>query len=368
MQLGQISRSLSPGPTGGQARSCARPDLQSEQGGRFNKMTKQFRIERAQDAGPASDGDRAHFPAGRIAVVVASSGRPESIARLLRRLTMQSRPADVVVLSLAGETDMLPLTEVLDEAGDLSIRVLNGPRGLCKQRNAGLDAVAGTCEFVAFFDDDYLPGVRAIEGILASFARFPEAGGLSGTIIADGIIGPGFELDAAEAMVDAADAALRHLEAPLGEFEEIRITQDAQSIYGCNMAFRMSSIGALRFDERLVLYGWLEDADFSAQVEGKKYFVDGFHGVHCGVKSGRMSGVRLGYSQIANPVYLFRKGTMPLRVAARLIMRSLAANHCKLVKPEAWVDRRGRARGNWIAVLDGLGGRLDPARAQDMQP
>ena len=39
--------------------------------------------------------------------------------------------------------------------------------------------------------------------------------------------------------------------------------QDDRFPYGCNMAFRAQSIEHLTFDERLVLYGWLEDRDFA---------------------------------------------------------------------------------------------------------
>ncbi|AZO77314.1 hypothetical protein B5U98_17255 [Bosea sp. Tri-39] len=41
-------------------------------------------------------------------------------------------------------------------------------------------------------------------------------------------------------------------------------------------------------------------------------------GVHRAVKRGRTSGLRVGYSQIANTVYLARKGTMRRLRALRL--------------------------------------------------
>ena len=50
---------------------------------------------------------------------------------------------------------------------------------------------------------------------------------------------------------------------------------------------------------------------------------DRLAGVHMGAKGGRTSGRRLGYSQIANPVYLLRKKTIPPKLALRLI----AAQH-----------------------------------------
>ena len=67
----------------------------------------------------------------------------------------------------------------------------------------------------------------------------------------------------------------------------------------------------LTFDEQLPLYGWLEDVDFSRRVAGygRVVKVSAARGVHLGVKAARQRGVQLGYSQVANPVYLMRKGT-----------------------------------------------------------
>jgi hypothetical protein len=129
------------------------------------------------------------------------------------------------------------------------------------------------------------------------------------------------------------------------------------------MAFRTTAIGSVRFDERLPLYGWQEDVDFSARIDGELIKTDAFVGVHCGVKAGReRRGEGLGYSQIANPLYLVRKGSMSRSHAIRHCTRNFLANHIRALHPEPWVDRRGRLRGNWIALFDCLRGRLDPER------
>src|SRR5690606_30638203 len=101
--------------------------------------------------------------------------------------------------------------------------------------------------------------------------------------------------------------------------------------YGCNMAFRRSAIEGVRFDERLPLYGWLEDVDFSAQAGRKGVLLksETLVGVHLGVKGGRTSGVRFGYSQIVNPVYLLGKKTIGRRQAGANMLRTFAANHVK---------------------------------------
>jgi hypothetical protein len=121
-------------------------------------------------------------------------------------------------------------------------------------------------------------------------------------------------------------------------------------------------IGDMRFDERLVLYGWQEDIDFTSRLRsrGRVVCVAGIHGVHLGIKAGRVSGVRLGYSQVVNPVYLIRKGSVPASFALPLMARNLAANLARSFWPEAWVDRRGRLRGNLLALCHVLAGRIEP--------
>ena len=89
---------------------------------------------------------------------------------------------------------------------------------------------------------------------------------------------------------------------------------------------------------------------------------DAFAGVHRGVSSGRMPGTRLGYSQIANPVYLMRKGTMGAGHALGLMARNFVANHVKAVAPEKHIDRRGRMRGNWLALAHAAQGRMSPEK------
>jgi hypothetical protein len=89
-------------------------------------------------------------------------------------------------------------------------------------------------------------------------------------------------------------------------------------------------------------------------------------GVHLGVKGGRNSGLRFGYSQIANPLYLLRKRSIRLQDVCWLIFRNVSKNIIRSPAPEPWIDRLGRLRGNALAVVDMLRGRLDPGRILDM--
>jgi GT2 family glycosyltransferase len=131
------------------------------------------------------------------------------------------------------------------------------------------------------------------------------------------------------------------------------------------MAFRASAMAGMRFDERLPLYDWLEDADFGERLRarGRMGRSGLLWGVHMGAKSGREKGRRLGYSQIANALYLTRKGSLSRRFALKRILRNLAANLLRAPAPEAHIDRRGRLLGNLLALRDFFRGIVEPERA-----
>jgi GT2 family glycosyltransferase len=286
-----------------------------------------------------------------VGVLVASCGRPDELGQLLDALDRQTLAPSHVVLSVVDPSDLPP-------GADSRATVLIGGKGSCAQRNRGLDALVSRCDVLFICDDDYLPSVRALEGASALFEAYPDVVGANGRLIADGINSPGIGFEEATRLVRDADNV---------PATPPRVLRDLDGLYGCNMAFRCSAIGDARFDEALPLYGWQEDIDFSAQLTPKGRIVasDAFHGVHRGVKAGRTSGVRFGYSQVANPVYLMRKGTMTARKAFGILINNVAANLVKVWRPEPWVDRRGRVKGNWMAFGDLARGRVRPGRILD---
>ncbi|MFZ5619011.1 MAG: glycosyltransferase family 2 protein, partial [Pseudomonadota bacterium] len=99
-----------------------------------------------------------------------------------------------------------------------------------------------------------------------------------------------------------------------------------------------------------------------ARLWGALFCTSRLVGAHLGVKGGRTSGVRFGYSQIMNPVYLRLKGTMGLHHAFDNLYRNFLSNHARLFAPEPYIDRRGRVKGNWMAIADILRGRITPER------
>lgn len=291
-----------------------------------------------------------------VLLAIASAGRGPVLEETLRQIaSLRDRP-DAVWLSVPAEevSDAAAMEAEIAALLPVPVRVLSGPRGLCAQRNAVLEA-APEDAVVLFLDDDYLLGDGSVSALRALFAERPEVVMATGRVVADGISGPGLDHARGRAMLRRPEGAGC---APV------------YNAYGCNMALRMAtaSRNAVRFDTDLPLYGWLEDVDFSRAMarHGEILRCDAVFGVHLGTKKGRSRGVPLGYSQIANPIHLIRKGTMSPRRALRLMARNLSANLGRSLWPEPWIDRPGRLRGNLRAMGDLLSGRLAPTRILEL--
>ena len=299
------------------------------------------------DLGPI---DAASAPRG-IAIGIATRGRPAILSETLAQVDAQTwRPTRVLVCHTVPDD-----VAGLEVSG---VEFITAPPGLPAQRNAILDRLTGS-DAVLFIDDDFLMAPRYVEATLGAMQSDPGAVVTTGNLIADGIKGPGFSSAEARVMIEADGRAPRCddvMPAPHG--------------YGCNMAIRhdVAQAHGIRFDERLPLYAWSEDMDFTHRLgrHGRIVKLRGARGVHLGVKQGRTSGHRLGYSQVANPIYLFQKGSYTLGRAARSVGRNVAANLVHSVRPEPWIDRRGRLLGNARAVGDIVRGRLAPERILEL--
>ena len=194
------------------------------------------------------------------------------------------------------------------------------------------------------------------------FATQPDVVVTTGKVMADGANSAGYTMSQAHAVLR------RYLVQE--STASIMRTEPVFNGYGCNMAFRLAPMRAngVRFDEALPLYAWYEDIDASRAMakHGRIIKLNGARGVHLGVKLGRIPGLRLGYSQVANSVYLARKGTYPWTHALPSILRHTLKNLAMSPMPEPWVDRWGRFKGNMLAYGDWIRGRLHPQRILDL--
>lgn len=289
-----------------------------------------------------------------IAVAIATAGRRDILTQTVAFLNNQERRPDEFFVCPARPEDAD--TEGLS-AYHGHIDILSGPVGSSHQRNVMLAATKA--DIIVFFDDDFLPAANYLAEVEKLFASNPAIVIATGRVIADGARGPGLEFEEGRNLL-ARDVASR----------TPAITPTFNG-YGCNMAIRMAPVRAhgIRFDENLPFYAWLEDADFSRQLAafGNIVWAEHMRGVHLGTKkAGRSPGKRLGYSQVANRVYIHRKGNMPWHHVAEGITRNFLSNLVRSLKPEPWIDRRGRLHGNVLALRDLFTGRLDPKNIIDM--
>lgn len=311
----------------------------------------------SRDTSKRAPGRRLVNARPRMVVAIASANRPGILPETVRSIAQQDRRPDLLILSLAA----------LDDIGDLApehlpfpVEIVVGQKGATRQRNGALDLLRPN-DIVLFLDDDFLMASDYLSRTLEVFGGDPEVVMATGTVLADGIGGPGF---------DHARGA-RMLERLNGTPARDRVVP-TYAAYGCNMAFRASVVleRNISFDEALPLYSWLEDVDFSRRLApfGKLVKSGRMRGVHLGTKTGRTPGVFLGYSQIANPVYLLKKGSISRRHAYEMMARNSAANLVRSLNPPRWADYRGRLRGNLLALRDLLRGRVSPERILELTP
>ena len=245
------------------------------------------------------------------------------------------------------ETAQLPL-----------VRVVLGGQGLTKQRNHGAQAAPAGTPYVLFLDDDTELAPEYLERMEGLLDQYPEIVVASGVSAADGLrLGRALTRDQAE-------AATRKYPCESG-------TEHAEGAYGCNMFVRKSILEQVRFDEGLPREGWLEDYDFSVRCRqfGSVVWNRGTCVAHLGVQRlARERGFPVGYSQIANPYYLWRKQVIPSfgRLIFKFWFPALRVSlQGTLHGKPPWnvtFDYRGRLRGNIQALTDAARLKLAPSR------
>lgn len=287
-----------------------------------------------------------------VSVIVCTVNRPMVLHDTILSVKQQHLLPKQIIIASPSADHILPETLALD-----GVEYVRTSLGLCKQRNQALDAVQPETDLVVFLDDDIELGSRYLLEMERLFRMHPEILIASGRMLHDG--GRSGRIDRAEArrqcrLYDESNAS----NAPL-------LLKDVDSGYGCNMAIRFSRIGACRFDERLPLYAWLEDRDFSHRYTAGAHppvELQNAAAVHLGWRAGRVSGVRLGFSTVVNPIYLKRKAnTFSLSfIVVRYWARCLAGNILGILTRDTEYDRVGLLKGNLLGFHHLLSGHCDP--------
>lgn len=287
-----------------------------------------------------------------IEIIVATTGRAAILAEALNWLGRQTQLPDRVMVVGAENADLPQMAST-----PFPLELLIADKGSCSQRNAALDRVGSDTDIIAFFDDDFFAADDYLAQLDGLFSNHDDLVGATGELLADGAHSDPISSEDARALLLSTSSK--------GASSE----NSSHWLYGCNMAVRASAVRDLRFDENLPLYGWQEDVDFSSRLAkyGRLVRTGKLTGVHLGTRRGRTSGLRFGYSQVANVLYLRRKGTIRPVHGWSLMLRNILANLVGSMRPPGEVDRRGRLRGNLVALGDLLHGRMNPRRITVLQ-
>lgn len=291
----------------------------------------------------------------RVAIVVASVGRPELVRHFIAALARQTVPPAQVVVSVPTLASY-PSGIHIDPS--LAVDVVVGHRGASAQRNAGVNALREDIDLIAFFDDDAVLRDDYLSAAVDAFSMQGNLVGLTGRVIVDG---------AAEGREVPLEEALSALDSSRSDGKHGR--EPTTDLYGCNIVVSRRVFLTDRFDERLKLYSWLEDLDLSRRIARRGSLARDADCViaHLGSASGgRTQHVRLGYSQVTNPVYLWRKGSLSIMDVGRLVLRPLLSNLGGSFIGGSADWRRNRLRGNAMSFVDLLRGRVTPERIESI--
>jgi GT2 family glycosyltransferase len=293
----------------------------------------------------------------KTAIIISSVNRPQILHETVLAISRQTTAPTAIILSLCDSASLLRETTQLPQ-----VRVVESHKGLTKQRNSGLRAVPPEADYVLFLDDDIELAPNYLESMEALLRGRPDIAVASGVCAADGLR-VGRALTREEALTQVA------------KHPRESKTEEAEGAYGCNMFVRRSVLDVVHFDERLPLGSWLEDYDFSVRCKPHGRVVWNFATsvAHLGAqRTARERGFLIGYSQIANSHYLWRKGVIPSfsRLLSGYWLPALRISlQGALYGKPPWnlvCDYKGRVRGNAQALTDAAFLRLKPERILDL--
>jgi GT2 family glycosyltransferase len=297
-------------------------------------------------------------PALIIAVVICSLNRAAVLHETVCSIQWQTLLPKQIIISTPGAEHVLPETLALPGVQHVLSRL-----GSTAQRNRGLDAVADRTDLIAFLDDDFELSESYFHEMSRLFRAHPEVVIACGTLLYDG--GRGKTPQIARADARKMCESVTHCSGTSVQAEPAYTLMDWA--YGCNMFARLEAVAGIRFDESLPMYAWLEDSDYGFRCTiGRRGPVTclGAKGVHLGWRGGRTAGVRFGFSQIINPLYLWRKARVfPLRhIVINYWLRCFLGNILGILRRDQKWDRPGGLKGNLLGFMHLLGGNCDPTK------
>jgi glycosyltransferase involved in cell wall biosynthesis len=280
-------------------------------------------------------------------IVICSANRPAVLSETVDSLLhYQSVRVCEIIISVFDEAHVAEKTRA-----HKAVRVVLSPRqGTSVQRNVAIQLVR--TRYTLFLDDDVELAPNFIDSMERLLEKSENAVAAAGFLVIDG---------------SRRDTGLDRKLARSYAVNYVQEKDNYSSGEGRNLFVRTTMFEKVLFDEKLALYGWLEDFDFATNClrHGQIIMNTETCFAHLATPGGRTSGLRFGYSQMVNPFYLWKKNGKPglTHVVFGHWLTHFAYNfRGAFVRfPSNRSDRRGRFKGNVIALSHLLAGRVDPS-------
>jgi glycosyltransferase involved in cell wall biosynthesis len=178
-------------------------------------------------------------------IAICTWNRCELLRQTLARLADVPVPSDLDwdILVVNNHCSDRTSDVVADFRGVLPIREVSEPRpGLSHARNRALSTII--TDYVVWIDDDVLVSERWLIGFASAVRAYPRACAFGGPIE------PWFVVPPDPALLDAFPSLRTGFCGIDYGSREVPLDR-SQPIYGANMAFAMSAVGALRFNSSL---------------------------------------------------------------------------------------------------------------------
>ena len=280
----------------------------------------------------------------RVSVIIPTFQRPQPLRDTLTSvLTTDPLPDEVLVID-AGPSDETRQAVAAVDAGDTTVQYLEGPIGMTRQRNFGLDRASG--DVIVFLDDDVIVDE-------AAFARLTSAYDDPGVVGATGRV-----IEPSSGRRGAQGSVLRRLTTRGREgtftragypryLSDPRRPADVEFMPGCFMSARLGAARATRFDEALAGYALAEDEDFAFRLSrlGRIRHLPEAVVLHKKLGFRSYDSREFGRIVVRNRAYLFRKNfpqTRRARAEFALLVTVLIAH--RLLNRE-WSGARGLLDG-----------------------